>query len=250
MFKAYFFKLIRSPFFYIGIIGVVGICSLRLIPSAFKGIDVLAEMDIVRSLDGYRKLFVIMSALPFAANFSDEWNSMVTANCVTRKNAKKYAAANVAVCYIVSLATVFVGMMIFAGIYSTFYPMHFDSANVPARPYGIFTENDLPVLELAAKTFVFAASCAMWSVMGLMLSAFFPSKYIAICAPFIFSYAVERITTNFVNDLNLRYLSLSYTDWDALPAFLYANGVFAGISVICGIIFSGIVERRVQNELS
>lgn len=250
MFKAYFYKLIRSPLLYIGIIGVAGICSLRLIPSAFKGIDVLAEMDIVRTLDGFRKLFVIMSALPFAANFSDEWNSMVTANCVTRKNVKKYAAANVAVCYIVSLMTVFAGMMIFAGIYSTFYPMYFDSANVPSGPYGIFTENGLPVLDLAARTFVFAASCAMWSVMGLMLSAFFPSKYIAICAPFIFSYAVERITTNFADDLNLRYLSLSYTDWDALPAFMYANGIFAGISVICGIVFAITVGRRVRNGLN
>lgn len=250
MFKAYFNKLIRSPLFYIGIIGVVGICSLRLLPSAFKGGDVLMEMEIIRSLDGYRKIFVILGALPFAANFSDEWNCMVTTNCVTRKSAKKYSAANVVICYISALVTVFVGMMIFAGIYSMSYPFYSVGGGSESVPYGIFSLNGFPMLDLAAVTFIFAASCAMWAVMGLMLTAFFPSKYIAICAPFIFSYAVEHMTMNFPVELDLWSLSLSHTDWSALPAFLYANAIFAVIAVICGIIFTITVERRVRNELN
>lgn len=251
MLRAYFYKLIRSPLFYTAIAGVIGICSLRLIPSAFKGIDVMAEIRIIRGLDGYRKLFVILGALPFAGNFSDEWNSMVMTGCITRKNVKKYSAANIVMCYISAFATVFIGMMIFAGIYSMFYPFYFED-NSASQPYGIFSESGIPILDLAAVTFVFAISCAMWAVMGLMLTAFFPSKYIAICAPFIFSYSVERITDNFPLDLNLNLwsLSLSYTDQSALPAFLYANLIFGGISIICGIIFTKTVERRVQNGLN
>lgn len=247
MFKAYFYKLFRSPLFYIGIASVVGVCSLRLLPSAFKGIDVLMEMEIIRSLDGYRKLFVILAALPFATNFSDEWNCMVTTSCVARTSAKKYSVTNVVMCYVSALSTVFIGMMLFSIIYSTFYPLYFPGGGSDSGVYGIFTSQGLPLLDLAATTFVFAASCAMWSVMGLMLSAFFPSKYIAICSPFVFSYAVERITMNFTDDFNLWPLSLSHTSWSALPAFLYANAIFAGISVICGIIFTMMVERRVQN---
>lgn len=247
MFNAYFYKLIRSPLFYIGIIGVVGICSLRLLPSAFKGGDVLMEMEIIRSLDGYRKIFVILGALPFAANFSDEWNCMIITNCITRKSVKKYAVTNIAVCCISSLLTVFIGMMIFCGIYSIFYPFYSVGGGSESGPYGIFSLNGFPLFDLAATTFVFAASCAMWAVMGLMLTAFFPSKYIAICAPFVFSYAVERVTMNFPDDFNLWGLSLSHTDWNALPAFIYANVMFAGISAVCGIIFTKTVERKVQN---
>lgn len=247
MVKAYCYKSIRSLLFYIGVFGVVGICSLRLLPSAFKGSDVLMEMEIIRSLDGYRKIFVILGALPFAANFSDEWNSMVTMNCITRKSVKKYSVANVVMCYISALSTVFIGMMIFAGIYSLFYPFYLVGGGSGSAPYGIFTLNGFPALDLAAVTFVFAASCAMWAVMGLMLTAFFPSKYIAICAPFIFSYAIERVTMNFTEDFDLWGLSLSHTEWSALPAFIYANVMFIGISVICGIIFTKIVKRRVQN---
>ena len=248
--RAYFYKLFRSPLFYIGIVGVVGVCSLRLLPSAFKGIDVLMEMEIIRSLDGYRKLFVILAALPFAANFSDEWNCMVTTGCIARTSARKYSVTNVVMCYVSALSTVFIGMMLFSVIYSSFYPLYYPGGGSDGSPYGILTSQGLPLLDLAATTFVFAASCAMWSVMGLMLSAFFPSKYIAICSPFVFSYAVERITMNFPDNIDLWFLSLSHTDWKSLPAFLYANAIFAGISVVCGIVFTLTVKRRVQNGIS
>lgn len=243
MFRAYFYKLIRSPLFYIGIAGVVGICCLRLMPSAFKGIDVLMEMELLTALDGFRKMFVIVGALPFAANFSDEWNSMITTSCITRKSVRKYAVSNVVMCYISSLATIFIGMMLFCAVYSIFIPFYVPESGSTFPPYDVLP----PLLGLMAKTFVFSASCAMWAVMGLMLTAFFPSKYIAICAPFVFSYAVERVTNNFSSDFDLYSLSLSHTEMSALPAFLWSNGIFAAIAVICGIVFTITVERKIQN---
>lgn len=129
-------------------------------------------------------------------------------------------------------------MMIFVGIYSTFYPFYLPYNEAIYPPYDVLAALGLPVLAEMAVTFVFAASCAMWAVIGLMLTAFFPSKYIAICAPFIFSNAVEHMTTNFPAELDLLCLSLSHTDWSALPAFLYANAVFAVIALICGVVFT------------
>lgn len=243
MFRAYFYKLIYSPLFYIGIAGVVGICCLRLMPSAFKGIDVLMEMELLTALDGFRKMFVIVGALPFAANFSDEWNSMITTSCITRKSVRKYAVSNVVMCYISSLATIFIGMMLFCAVYSIFIPFYVPESGSTFPPYDVLP----PLLGLMAKTFVFSASCAMWAVMGLMLTAFFPSKYIAICAPLVFSYAIERVTMNFPADFDLWGLSLSHTEMSALSAFLWSNGIFAAIAVICGIVFTEVVERKVQN---
>ena len=247
MFRAYFYKMLRMPYLYIGIVGVVAVCSLRLLPSAYKGSDVAMEMEIIRYLDGYRKIFVILGALPFAANFSDEWNSMVITNCITRKNVRKYSAANVVMCFLSSLAVVFIGMMIFVGIYSTFHPFYLPDNDSIFPPYDVLAALGLPVLAEMAVTFVFAASCAMWAVMGLMMTAFFPSKYIAICAPFVFSYAVDRIAMLLPDELDLEALSLSHTELNALPAFLFANAVFAVIALICGIVFTIVVERRVRN---
>ena len=250
MFKAYFYKLLRSPLFYIGIAGVIGVCSLRLLPSAFKGVDVMQEMELIRSTDGYRKLFVILAALPFAANFSDEWNCMATTSCITRTSARKYSVTNVVMCYVSALSTVFIGMMLFSMIYSISYPLFYPGGGSDGSPYRVFTSLGLPLLDVAATNLIFAASCAMWSVMGLMLTAFFPSKYIAICAPFVFSYAVERVTINLPENFDLLAVSLSRSSWSAMPAFFYANALFAGISALCGIVFTLTVKRRVQNGIS
>ena len=250
MLKAYFYKLFRSPLLYIGIAGVAALCCMRLNLDKFRGIDVIQEMELIRGLDGYRKLFALLAALPFASNFSDEWNCMVTTGCISRTSVRKYSVTNVFMCYASALSVVFIGMMIFAVVYSMFYPMFVPGGGSDLGAYGILTSWGLPLLDIAAATFVFAASCAMWSVMGLMLTAFFPSKFIAICAPFIFSYVVERITMNFPDQLNLWPISLSHSDWSALPTFLYANAMFAGISVICGIVFTLTVKRRVQNGIN
>lgn len=249
MFRAYLYKLIRSPLLYVGIAEVMAICSLRLIPNAFKGRDVVYEMSLIIGIDGYRKMFIIMGALPFAANFADEWNTMAANHYVIRTKPRKYAAANIMICVLSSTLTVFVGMTVFAGIYSLFYPFYIPTSNPPIPPYGVLETLGFPFLSMAANLFVFAVSCAMWSAMGLMLSAFFPNKYIAICSPFIFSYVVERLTMQLPTQLNLYHISLSYINWTgALGAFLYSIGLLLGISVICGIVFTVVVGKRVHNE--
>ena len=249
MLRAYWYKLIRSPLLYAGIAGVMAVCSIRLIPGAFKGGDVVNEMSLIIGIDGNRKMFVIMGALPFAANFAEEWNTMAINHYVIRTRPRKYAAANVVTCVLSSIVTVFVGMTVFAGIYSLSYPFYIPTNNPPAPPYGVLEKLGFPFLSMSANLFVFSVSCAMWSAMGLMLSAFFPNKYIAICSPFIFSYAVERLTMQLPTQLNLYHISLSYIGWTGpLGAFLYSMGLLLGISAICGIVFTVIVEKRVHNE--
>ena len=92
----------------------------------------------------------------------------------------------------------------------------------------------------------------MWSVMGLVLSAFFPNKYIAISAPFVASYVVERIAMKLPEMFNLWHISLSYPipNQNPVAVFLYAIGLFALIITAFGIVFAAVVKRRVQNEIS
>ena len=249
MLRAYLYKLIRSPLLYVGIVGVMAVCSLRLLPNAVRADYVAYEMMLIIGIDGNRKMFIIMGALPFAANFAEEWNTMAANHYVIRANPRKYAAANVVTCVLSSIVTVFVGMTLFAGIYSLFYPFYIPTNNPPTPPYGVLETLGLPFLSMSANLFVFSVSCAVWSTMGLMLSAFFPNKYIAICSPFIFGYVVERLTMQLPNQLNLYLISLSFITWTgALGAFLYSIALLLGISVICGTVFTVIVEKRVHNE--
>ena len=98
--------------------------------------------------------------------------------------------------------------------------------------------------------FVYALSCEMWAVMSLAATAVFPSKYIAVCTPFVLSYLVERFTKFVPGEFQLGPLSQSWSGWKPLPAFLKSVIVFFVISLVCTAIFAIRVKVRVENELS
>lgn len=103
---------------------------------------------------------------------------------------------------------------------------------------------------IAAECFIYAECAAMWAVMGLMMSAFFPNKYIAVFAPLVAGYVIERITMNFPNIFNLWYVSVSLLRWNSLwGQITYSVLYLALLAAIYGIIFGITVKRRIQNEI-
>lgn len=253
MFGSYFFKLLRSPFLYVGMICVLGLCVFYANDylggsNGLGGADVYSDMHLLLENKGYRKAFIIFGAIPFAANFADEWNSKTITSCVTRKSAFNYAVSNIAVCFISALLTVFIPMVIFGAV-SGCGSKIFYNGTTGQITYSEFLEMGLPFLSIVFYFFTFALSCAMWAVTGMALSAFFPSKYIALGAPFIFSNVVERLTLGMPPHLNFMGLSVSYIGFPAALSLGYAFLIFGGISIICGILFAIKIEKRVQNEL-
>lgn len=74
---------------------------------------VLERISLFLDLDAFRKLVVIFAALPFAANFADEWKNNVTISCVTRKGVRKYAVSNVILCAATAFFAVFLGIILY-----------------------------------------------------------------------------------------------------------------------------------------
>ena len=249
MLRAYFYKLSKSVMFLIAILGVAAVCFTRF-TSYISTKNVCGQFDLLLCFDTLRKVIAIFGALPFAANFSVEWNNSASNMYITRCGTVKYAVSNVIMTFISSFITVFTGMLIFAGVMSCFMPFCVVDQNTLAEPFGFFLGTDFPFLYIAARAAIFAASCAMWSVMGLTLSAFFPNKYVALCAPFAASYIVERITIQFPSPINLWTVSISMLKWDnQLMLFLYSIGLFTALAAILGIVFVLKVKRMVQNEI-
>lgn len=246
MLRAYFYKLFRSPLFYVAFLGTV-ILGIYSSNSLFGG-SVYHNLRSLIGMQSERKLFIVLAALAFASNFADEWNSKTVTHYITRKNAGTYARANVTTCFFAAFISIFMGMLIYILIQSTKLPLHNPNNEIP--PYWILGEQGFQIAPPLLVAFVFAVSCAAWSVAGLMLSAFFPSRYIAICAPLVFSYILGRVTKKLLPDeLCLDTMSHSSSGLPPIQAFLLANSVFISMAVICGIIFVIKVKRRVENEL-
>ncbi len=246
MLRSYSYKLIRSPFFFIGTLATLAV-SLYSIKGSHSSDALNGFMSLI-GFESYRKLFILFAAVPFASNFADEWNSKAIINFITRKDTIKYACSNLVMCYLSATASVFVGMMIYIFVQSMRMPL-FNPENIFGS-YAQTIESGLPLLALMLMAFVFASSCGMWAVMGLTISAFFPSRYVALCAPFVFCYIIERFTRNLPDHFSLASLSKSQLTSTPLFGFLWSNFVFIVISAVCGVIFTIKVKWRVENELS
>lgn len=252
MFRAYIYKLLHSPVIYLCILGVTAICATRFIDRSISASDVLGEMDILLDIDAFRKTITIFGAVPFAANFSDEWTNACANNCIVRCGIKRYALSNVIVCAVSSFLTIFAGMMIFMGIYSAYVPFYIPDPNPAPPPYGVFIEKGYPIVYSMLRVLVFSLSCSMWSLSGLAISALFPNKYIAICTPFVASYVLERITMECPDVFNLWYLSLSNISICGNPyiTLFYSLFVFVSLSAALGNVFYYLLRKRVRNEIN
>ena len=254
MFNAYTYKLLRSPMLYVGILGVFALCCTNFIRDDFNYRTVLYHMQNFLDIGMYRKVLAVFGALPFTANFAEEWITGITKQCIVRSGVKKYAAANLLLCWFSSMLTVFLGMTFFMGFYSLFVPISEPYVNPYNFLFGQFLHNGHGEIFLLLRTLVFSASCAMWAVMGMLLSVFMPNKFVAICTPLVASYVIERITMQLPGDLNFWYISLSFVYHDTfgsdLLGFLYCVGFFAVIAAVCGMIFYVFLKRKVQNEIA
>lgn len=249
MFRTHFYKLLRSPSFYAAFLMVLGLSLFSRVEQGYGNIS--SNISGLMMFMSYRKMYVIAAALPFTANFANEWNSGAITNCITRKSVIDYARSNVVVCYISSFVMVFAGMMGFVFIMSARMPMYnYDDLVNLGSTYDIVAANGLPLLALTLTIFIFASSCAMCSVLGITASAFIPNKYVALCAPFVFSYLIERLSTFLPERFSYRVLAYSCIVDDPIFVFLWSNFVFIAVSAICGVIFTIAVRRRVENELS
>lgn len=249
MFKAYMYKTLRSPLTLIGIFGVFALCCTHFFSDILFSNDMVTHISFFLDVDAYRKAIALFAALPFTANFAAEWQSGVTRYCVIRDGSKKYAISNGLFCVGTSFLTVFIGIMLFAGVFSFWITFYKPDPNPKGLPFGVLLDNGLPWLYLMIKVFIFSCSVSMWCVMGMFFSAFFPNKYVALCSPLVASYVIERITINFPDAANLWYLSLSVLNWtDPWLSFLYITGVFTALSAALVTAFYFVLIKKVQNE--
>ncbi len=253
MIRAYLYKILHSALFYLSIVGVLLICLIRMVEhyiGNFTGGDIVMEVNILLDLDAFRKVIAIFAALPFAANFANEWNSNITSSCVLRSSGGRYVTANICFCFVTAFAVVFIGMTLFMFIFSFQLPLYEFDPNPKIPPFGILIDKGFPALYLLIRIFIFAFSCAMWSISGLALAALFPDPFVSACTPFVASYLLERLTMKLPDNFNLWYLSLSRMMSDnAVSSFIYIITVFTILTVFWGLIFAKIVKRRIANEI-
>ncbi|PLR86824.1 hypothetical protein CVD25_17910 [Bacillus canaveralius] len=251
-----FMQVFSSPVFYLSAIGVTFLCFISIwerISASEAGVTVYYSLDIFIGLTMLKKLVVLFAALPYVASFCSDWKFQYIKPVVIRTGIKKYVWSKIFTCFVSGLLTVFLGLVLFITLLSFKVPI-FPSGNLDQEflpPFGTLAKGDFPILLLLAESFVFSMAAALWTVVGLAVSAFIPIHFVAIAAPVIASYVLEEMTMFLPNWLNLYYITRSadVIHQGPLVSITYFIFIFILFSVLAGLLFDYQVKRRLRNEV-
>lgn len=249
-----FMQVFSSPVFYLSIIGVTVLCFISVWQEINNGGgDVAYLFDIFIGLTMFKKLVVLFAAFPYVASFCSDWKCQFIKPVVIRTGISNYVWSKFITCFVSGILTVFIGQILFIIILSFKFPLfpNEDLNEVLLLPFKSLSTGFFPPLYLLAQSFVFSMAAALWTVVGLTLSAFIPVHFAAIAAPVIASYLLEEVTTLLPNAFNLYLLTRSsdVIQQGPLVSFIYFCFIFIMLSVLAGWLFSYQVKRRVRNEV-
>ncbi|MCB5935769.1 hypothetical protein LI012_10430 [Caldibacillus thermoamylovorans] len=250
-------QVLSSPVFYLSILAVTALSFFSvwndLTETVGKGGSVVYFFELFLGLTMFKKLTVLFAALPYVSSFCSDWKYQYIKPVVIRTGVKRYTWSKIFTCFLSGLLTVFCGLLLFLFILSLKMPLfpteHIE--NIVGPPYSPLIEGNFPILYLILKSFVFSMAAALWAVVGLTVSAFIPSHFVAIATPVIASYVLEELTSIFPKWLNLYRLTRSadVLQQGPLVSFLYFCFIFLLFAVLAGFLFDYQVRRRIRNEV-
>lgn len=183
------------------------------------------------------KTFVpILAALPYVTSYIDELKSKFVRFNLIRTDYITYTASYILVCFLSGVAIILVGDIL---------------------AWGVFTLLLLP-LEKAGESsqqaqFLFLRMCmlmslsgGLWAVVGMTMSTFMESKYIAYASPFIIYYLLVILCERYFPNAALLYPP-NWTNPDVWPFGALGAAIFLlELTAICGIVFIVQAGKRLQ----
>lgn len=194
----------------------------------------------------------IMATIPFAANYCQETDGNMNIYKISRCGKYSYARSKFLVASTLGGMVLFLGGLIFILTLAAYIPLVtpeqiFETSWVPFSG-SLTIGNGWPYFAIVL--YISFLGGALWASVGLCASAYFPSRYVAICAPFIFRFILTQIgrLLNLPNGLRLDILLCArgkiYSDTVTL---VVTTVVAFALILLCYRLFSKRIERRVWN---
>ena len=98
--------------------------------------------------------------------------------------------------------------------------------------------------------YIIFLQAAFWALLGLMISAYQPNKYVAYIVPFILSFMMNQIANVFKLPIWLDPVKLSTVRIYSTPSstiLLMATATFVSCMLVCTILFIYKAKRRISN---
>lgn len=140
-------------------------------------------------------MLAILAALPFAASYSIEQQSDAVVYRILRSSKKNYCSTKILVSAISGGLAVTTGCLLFILALSTYLPLItpqkvLELSDFPYA-YALRIRGGIPYFVIGL--YLAFLRGALYSSVGMCVSAFLPNPYVAVCAPMIFEFFLVEI---------------------------------------------------------
>lgn len=180
----------------------------------------------------------IVSVLVFAGNYIDEIKNKFVRFLLSRCNYGAYIASRIVVSFLVG------GMVICFGIL-----IALEIAIIVLVPIEqeIDSEKAVAIDKLFKMCFLVFLNGGFWAVVGMTMSTFMESKYIAYASPFVIYYMLVILYERYFPDAYLLYPP-NWTNPDVWPYGAWGAAIFLSeLTLVFGILFFIRAGRRLRD---
>lgn len=194
-----------------------------------------------------------LAALPFAANYCQELSGGMVPYKMPRCGQRAYTHSKFVVAPILGGLTVAAGTLVFMLLLATRLPIITERklSQMLSFPYGSWLTVAGGWPYLAAILYLSFLGGALWASAGLCCSAFFPSPYVAVCAPFILKFMLTQIGRQLKLPGELRLellLEARATIYSDAVTLIVLTAVILALNALLCHIFTRRVERRIYGD--
>lgn len=134
----------------------------------------------------------ILPLFPFATSFANEWNNRATSFWIIRSGIRQYAVSKILASAVSGFLTTTIGMIIFICLLRFRIPLLIESSIDNA--YESLLREELPVYYLFFHITHISLTAALFAIIALWVSTYFPNKFVALAAPLVLYFVIHRFT--------------------------------------------------------
>lgn len=246
--QANFSRAIISWRFLVGICGVSLVLGIGSFGAMNDHEDVLS-LTMLSGTGNFVLIVLLLPLIPFATSFAAEWEERAIAFWLIRTGVRTYASCKVIVSAVTGFFTTFVGIMLYAVILSFFLPFHHVYNTGDA--YEILLLQEMPVSYLFFSTAHLSLSSAIFAVLALWISTYFPNRFSALALPAVIYFVVYRLTRFWELPPYLHVSTLvegTYHAGSAINTLFVKLSVVVVFIVLMGYGTTAKIRRRVQSD--
>ncbi len=233
---------------YVCIAGIILICFCIKWDSSMRG--ALWAIEQITGISNISYLMAIVAAFPTICCFCDDWLGHYTFPAVSRSGKNTYLHAKILTAYFTSFFITFIGIMIYE-FAELLWLNPEQEANVSSEQLYYDILQLSPVLFIMVRVMLYSTVIALQSLMGLMISAILPNRFVAVLSPVVMYICFENITDILPKNFNISTIE---GGWKVLEAGSAGNIIFSlcmilFYAVIIASIFCKIAGGRIKNEI-